>query len=457
MASEEPNKQIENDTQSEEFVFMREEIKSRPINRKHLARNTLLAAISALVFGLVACVTFALLAPFVLDRLAPEEEPEEVPVIINFPEETVEEEMTPEDMLTVADEEQEEAEENAEMLAYLEEKDIENILSSITFTVNDYQELYRSMAEIAEEAMRSMVRVTPVKSGTDIFNNIYQYDSELSGLIVADSEENLYIATRYSAVKGFETIVVTFVNDIQAEAELFDFDSNVDICVLTVSKDKLNEMTKEKIKIVSFSSSASATLIGSPVIAIGTPMGNYGSVNYGIVTSNTGSINVTDNIYKQVVTNIYGSQNASGVIINLKGDVLAYTDAKFATSDTKNIICGIGITELRRTIERLVSGVDTVLLGINCADVPSEAILLGIPDGCYVTSVGLDTPALYAGIQSGDVITKIGDVSITRFAEFLNAIRNIPLDTDTTITIKRNVQDTYKEMVYNISFSKYNK
>ena len=54
----------------DEFVFMREEIKARPINRKKLARNTFLAAISAVVFGLVACVTFALLAPFVTDILS---------------------------------------------------------------------------------------------------------------------------------------------------------------------------------------------------------------------------------------------------------------------------------------------------------------------------------------------------------------------------------------------------
>lgn len=457
MASEEQNKQTENDRESEEFVFMREEIKARPINRKHLARNTLLAAISALVFGLVACVTFALLAPFVVDRLAPDEEPEEVPVVINFPEETVEEEMTPEDMLTEADEEEEAQEENAELFAFLEEQELKNILSSVKFTVNDYQELYQSMSEIAASSMKSIVRVTPVKSGTDIFNNIYQYSSELSGFIVAESEENIYIATRYSAVKGFDNIVVTFINDIQAQAVLYNYDSNVDIGILTVSMDSLNEVTKESIDIVSFSSSASSTLVGSPVIAIGTPMGNYGSVNYGIVTSNTGNINVTDNIYKQIVTNIYGSQNASGVIINLKGDVLAYTDVKFSSADTKNLVSGIGITELRRTIERLVGGTDTVLLGITCADVPSEAILLGIPDGCYVLSVGLDTPALYAGIQSGDVITKIGDTGVTRFTEFLNAMRSIPLDTKTTITVQRNVQDTYKEMVFDIQFSKYNK
>ena len=96
-------KKLESETQEkDEFVFMREEIKSRPINRKKLMRNTMVAAISAVVFGLVACVTFALLAPFVIDRISGNEKEEEVkvePVVISFPEETVEEEMTPEDMI----------------------------------------------------------------------------------------------------------------------------------------------------------------------------------------------------------------------------------------------------------------------------------------------------------------------------------------------------------------------
>lgn len=456
MADEERDDSLKKEEENDKFVFMREEIKSRPINRKHLARNTLLAAISALVFGVVACVTFALLAPFILNRLTDEPEVEELPVVINFPEETVEEEMTPEDMLTV-EEEEENTEVDEELFAFLEEQELKNILSSVKFTVNDYQELYKSMYEIANTSMKAVVRVTPIKSGTDIFSNIFEYSSELSGLIVAESEENLYILTRYSQVRGYENIVVTFINDIQAKAEIYNYDSNIDVCILTVKNEDINEVTRESISIASFSSSATSAIVGNPVIAIGTPNGTYGSVNYGIVTSNTGRINVTDNIYKQVVTNIYGSQNASGVIVNLRGDVIAYTDIRFSSSDTKNLLCGIGITELRRTIESLLSGKDTVLFGIQGLDVPEEALVMGMPSGCYVYKVLPDSPAYYAGIQSGDIITKVGEMSISRFAEFLSSIKNQNVDDEITVTICRDVQGVYKEMPVNIRFTKVNK
>ena len=92
--TEEELKKIEKENGTkDDFVFMREEIKARPINRKKLARNTIVAAISAVVFGIVACVTFALIAPFVMEKFSERDDAktEEALTPISFPEETKEE------------------------------------------------------------------------------------------------------------------------------------------------------------------------------------------------------------------------------------------------------------------------------------------------------------------------------------------------------------------------------
>ncbi|MBP5454200.1 MAG: hypothetical protein J6Y09_06285, partial [Lachnospiraceae bacterium] len=185
--TEEELKKIEKENGTkDDFVFMREEIKARPINRKKLARNTIVAAISAVVFGIVACVTFALIAPFVMEKFSErdEEKTEEVLTPISFPEETKEEEMKPEDMRIEA----EEPEIDYSQFAAMEEQEIKNLINSITFTVNHYQNLYRSLSDIANNAAKSMVRVTPIKQNTDWLNNIYENTSELSGLILAQTE-----------------------------------------------------------------------------------------------------------------------------------------------------------------------------------------------------------------------------------------------------------------------------
>ena len=81
-----------------EITFLQEKIKERPVNRKKLARRTAITVVMAMVFGLVACVTFLLLEPVINRMLYPEEKAE----IVRFPEE--EEEVRPEDM--AADEEE---------------------------------------------------------------------------------------------------------------------------------------------------------------------------------------------------------------------------------------------------------------------------------------------------------------------------------------------------------------
>ena len=75
--------------------FMKETIKQRPLNRRKLVRRMLLTVAMAVIFGLVACVTFLLLEPVINNKLYPEEEPD--PVV--FPEEPKENEILPEDMI----------------------------------------------------------------------------------------------------------------------------------------------------------------------------------------------------------------------------------------------------------------------------------------------------------------------------------------------------------------------
>ena len=77
-----------------DFEFLQEKIKERPINKKRLLKRTIITASMAVLFGLLACLSFLLLEPVLNNWLYPEEEPE----IVTFPQE--QNEMLPEDMLT---------------------------------------------------------------------------------------------------------------------------------------------------------------------------------------------------------------------------------------------------------------------------------------------------------------------------------------------------------------------
>ena len=81
--------------QKKQNDFMVEKIKVKPVNKKKLIRRTLITISMAIIFGLVACVTFLVLEPVISNWLNPEEEPQVEMVV--FPEDK--EEMSPEEML----------------------------------------------------------------------------------------------------------------------------------------------------------------------------------------------------------------------------------------------------------------------------------------------------------------------------------------------------------------------
>ena len=452
MTDEELNKLESDNKKDDEFVFMREEIKSRPINRKKLVRNTLVAALSAVVFGLVACVTFALLAPFVIDRISgneKEEEQKNAPIIISFPEETEEEEIRPEDLLLTSNEPDTDISE----ITGLDEDEIKALISDVKFSLDDYQGMYKSLSEIATNAQRFLVRVTPVKNNTDIFNNAYVKESELTGLITETNETYLFVTTKYSSVKGSSDILVTFCNGVTAKAQIAAFDTTTDLCVISILEDDINEVTRETIRIATLGSSTSYSIVGMPIIAVGSPLGIYKSVNYGIITSNSNKLNLTDSIYKLLYTNIYGSSSATGVLINLKGEVLGIIDTTHSSSDTRNLICAYGITELKKPLERMMNDMPTVYMGITGDDVPVTAVAQGAPEGVFVLSVEMDSPAMRAGIQSGDIILGTPLTRINKFSDFLILLRGFEQGHTETIRVARISQDTYKQIDLEITFN----
>ena len=411
--------------------FLRETIKQKPVNKKKLLRRTLITVAMAVVFGLVACFTFLVLEPVISNRLYPEEEPEEV----RFPEETITEEKRPEDMLV----EEEEDESDEVVQAELNEEQIEELLSQVEFSLNDYQLLYEQMAELAEKAGRAVVTVTGVTSDVDWLNDIYENEASASGIIVANNGRSVLILVSAGTLNGAESIIVTFCDQARANAELVQRDAATELAILAVPLVDIEEETMDVINIASLGSSSSLNLLGSPVMALGSPMGTSGSVCYGVVTSTGTVVDRPDSAYKIITTDIYGSRNATGVLVNMKGMVIGIIDNINTSNDMGNLLTAYGITELKKTIEKMSNDKERAYLGIHGVDVPREVREeLNIPEGVYVRGIEMDSPAMAAGIQSGDVITQIDDMTITNYNVLLDVLHNSdPEDTLTFMLMRQ--------------------
>lgn len=434
---QEPVKEQAQYTPSVQPEFMREKIKQKPVNKKKLLRRTVITAVMAVVFGLVACVTFLILEPVISNRLYPEEEPKE----IEFPEETVTEEMKPEDML-VNEEDMEEAIEavETELVDEQIEEQLQEILSQVEFHLEDYQALYDEMRALTTDKGRAIVTVAGVTSDVDWFNNIYENVASASGVIVANNDKAMLILVSAGNLNGADSIEVTFCDQTQVEAELVQKDENTGLAILSVPLSSIGEKTMEEIAIAELGSSNSANLLGTPVIALGSPLGTGGSVSYGMVTSTGTIIDLPDAAYRRITTDIYGSRNATGVLINLKGMVIGIIDNVNTGNDMSNLLTAYGITELKSTIEQMSNNKERAYLGVHGADVPKEAIedtQIDTPAGTYIREIEIDSPAMEAGIQSGDVVTKVGNEEITTYNELLGILQLAQPEDVLTVTLTR--------------------
>lgn len=435
--------------QNNQSDFMIEKIKERPVNRKKLLRRTIITASMAVIFGLIACVTFLVLEPLINNWLYPEEEPQ----IVVFPED--QQEMSPEDMLaenlppaetptpTPSPEPQD---------VVLDKQQIEDILSGVVLDKENYRQLYTAMSDYTAELNRYIVTVTAVTSNIDWFNNVQESRNQTAGVIITDNGKELLVLTAAGLLRSAESLTLTFYNGAQVNAAVKQLDNNTGLAILAVPLADLPEsVSGENLVYPALGSANSNNMTGIPVIAMGSPMGISNSVGYGMITSSSYVYSAIDRNYRIIQTDINGSQSASGVLFDLEGQIVGVITDNKTGSDVKNVIYAYGITDLRRIMEKLSNGNAVPYLGISgvtvSADINTE---LGVPQGAFVRKVDMDSPAMLAGIQQGDVITNIGGRNVVIFNDYSNALMMLEPGQTINITVMRKVQDEFKEMNFAI-------
>lgn len=440
--------------QNQQNDFMIERIKERPVNRRKLIRRTLVTASMAVIFGLIACVTFLVLEPVISNWLNPEEEP--APIV--FPED--QEEMSPEEMLADNIPPEEPPEGPPEVT--LEEEQIQEILAGVELNKENYKQIYSALSEYVNELNHSMVTVTGVSSNVDWFNNVEKSMQQSSGVIIADNGRELLILADYTPLRKAESLTLTFsfldasVNALQGyqiPAVLKSLDTVTNFAVISVNLADIPAEVLEEggMTIASLGSSNARNIVGMPIVALGSPMGTSGSVGYGMITAVTSQYQYADTNYKFLQTNIFGSQSAGGVFFDLQGQIVGVITSHKTGNDLRNVVCGYGITELKKRIEKMSNGVPVAYMGISGMDVTTEAHEeLGVPYGAFVRDIDMDSPAMQAGIQKGDVLTVMGEYDIRSYSEYINALMATDAGSTVEFTVMRAAQGEYREMMFQV-------
>jgi serine protease Do len=416
------------DKQSEEFDFIKEKIKNKPVNKKRIATHIAKTAGLAVVFGFVACMVFTVMQPIMQGWFQNNENP-----VVSIPSDEKTTETEKDAGLVKAETEQ--AQPSTQIVQVPQE-----------LQLSDYQKLEDKLYAIGTTANKSIVTVTGVKSDTDWFNTPYETEGQASGVIIANNGQELYVMTEKKVITDVTTINVTFQNGTTVPANLKKYDGNTGIAILSVPDSQIDENTLGSISVAQLGNSLEVSE-GNVVIAVGSPLGSNFTVLTGNITSVGNSVSTIDSNFAVLTTDMVGSTNGSGVLLNLQGKIIGLIMQNYSTASEQNTLTALSISELKTIIDKLSRNEDIPYLGLKVSTVTSDIEKkYDLPRGVYIKSVEMDSPALAAGLQSGDIVTEIEGKSVQSVLQYEEYVRNLAPKAAIHIKIMRQGNNGYAEI-----------
>lgn len=418
--------------------FIKEIVKEKDIKKdffKRLIPTVLIVAIAAAVGAFV----FAFTLPFAKD-LAGADSTENSKISIPDDESSQDTSSADTDVVSAS----EAADTSQESLQEETADDAEYV-----YTIDDYKKLNSDIKEVAESAQHSIVTVTGITSQKDYFNQTYESQQKLSGFIVGKNDSSLFIVTEYSILENVEKIQVEFTDGYLADGIFQRNDINTGLAVIRVDLENIPETTKEKIEVAQLGNSLEV-LKGDPVIALGSPLGYSDYISYGMITSVSNTISVYDAEYTVFTTNISGSQEGNGIILNLDGKVIGIIISG-GNDVSAGTINAYSVSQIKNVIEKLSNNEVRPFVGIKGVNVSTQtAERIGLPSGVLITGVKEDSPAMLAGLMENDVIVGIDDTNIGNMNGYSVALRQYSPGDKVVIRAMRKGSEGYKEIEFNI-------
>ena len=128
-------------------------------------------------------------------------------------------------------------------------------------------------------------------------------------------------------------------------------------------------------------------------------------------------------------------------------------DSRYIPDDRPNCLTAVATDELREMIEKLSNGSSKAGLGIHGLDITENiSTHNNLPMGIYVTSVEMDSPAMNAGIQAGDIIVSTNGTETLTMHQLASVLNQAEPGDTGNLKIMRQTSGAYEEMAVEITF-----
>ena len=320
-----------------------------------------------------------------------------------------------------------------------------------TDNTNPGQTLTLNTTDIETSVTQSVERVGPtvvtvvgtVPGQNTFFGPTGDQTVSGSGFFITDQG---YILTNNHVVEGTTEVNIVLSDGTEQKATIVGTDLYSDIAVLK---------TDGKVPAVAKLGNSDVLKPGESVIAIGSPLGNFkNTVTVGVVSATGRSID-TGNGYQ--VENLIQTDaainhgNSGGPLVDLAGEVIGINTLIVRNTGSGDVAEGLGFAIPVSTAQVVAQQIiqkgyfARPYMGISFQPINPDIAAqynLAAQWGVYVTKVADNSPASEAGLQEGDIITKIGDVALDETHSYVNILFTFKPGDQITLEVLRDNKNT---------------
>ena len=283
-----------------------------------------------------------------------------------------------------------------------------------------------------------------------------------TGFVYKKENGKAYLMTNNHVISAGESIKVLFTDETELDAKIVGSDTYSDIAVLSIKdSDKITAATL---------GDSTKTKIGDTVFTVGSPEGSdyAGPVTKGVLSAQDRLVEValsnseTSDYYMQVLQTdaAINPGNSGGPLCNTNGEVIGITNMKLVDNTVEGMGFAIPIEDALKVVEILEKEgkVTRPYIGISMLDLSNSFYLWqagilvpeNVKEGIAIYKVESNSPAARAGLQKGDIITKLAGKKTGTLAEFRYELYKHSPNEEVEVTYIRNG----KEQTSKITLSK---
>jgi len=258
--------------------------------------------------------------------------------------------------------------------------------------------------------------------------------------VIFDAKKGL-VLTNSHVIQRADQITVSLTDGRSFQAELVGSDPATDVALIKIPAEELTALIL---------ANSDQLRVGDFVVAIGNPFGLGQTVTSGIVSA-LGRSGLGIEGYENFIQTdaSINPGNSGGALVNLRGELVGINTAIFSPGQRAgNIGIGFAIPSnmVKQISDQLIEygEVKRAYLGVQMQDITDElASAFNIPpgQGAVITSIQKGSAADEAGLQIGDVITRVDGQKLRSADSLRNTVGLLMVGQTIKIDILRNGQD----------------